>query len=85
MLSLLLKIWKKQDGKDIALYGGAGLLTSLLEQGVVDEISLSIIPVLLGAGKSFIGLLNKKIQLTLKDSKTYGNGTVIITYNVTNG
>lgn len=42
---------KKQKGKDIAVFGGAGLLASLLELQLVDEISISVIPVLLGSGK----------------------------------
>ena len=42
------KSLKQQEGKDIALYGGASLLASLLDLGLVDEISISFIPVLLG-------------------------------------
>jgi dihydrofolate reductase len=73
---------KQQEGKDISVFGGADLLTSLLGFGVVDQISLSVIPVLLGSGKPFIGLLENRVQLQLKDTKTYGNGTVILTYKV---
>jgi dihydrofolate reductase len=73
---------KQQEGKDIAVFGGADLLTSLLQMGVVDEISLSVIPVLLGSGKPFIGMLKNRVQLQFKDAKTYGNGTVILTYKV---
>jgi dihydrofolate reductase len=41
---------KEEDGKDIAVYGGASLLSSLLDIKVVDEISMTAIPVLLGRG-----------------------------------
>ena len=39
---------KNEAGKDIAVFGGAGLLASLLNAGLVNEIAISIIPVLLG-------------------------------------
>jgi len=42
---------KRQDGKDIAIYGGAKLLSSLLDLNLVDELTMSIIPVVLGQGK----------------------------------
>jgi dihydrofolate reductase len=73
---------KMQEGKDINMFGGSNLLTSLIEIGVIDEISLSVIPVLLGSGKPFIGNLKNRLQLRLKDTKAYGNGTVILTYDV---
>ena len=39
-----------QPGKDIALFGGGELFRSLLAAGLVDEVSVSVIPVLLGGG-----------------------------------
>ena len=76
---------KAQPGKDIALYGGAGLLASLLNLGLVDEVSVSVIPVLLGRGKPMVEPLDQKAWLTLAGTKTYSNGTVQLTYNVTKG
>ena len=37
-------------GKDIALFGGGELFRSLLHAGLVDEVGVSVIPVLLGGG-----------------------------------
>lgn len=71
---------KNQAGKDIALFGGGGLLTSLLNLDLVDEISMAIIPVLLGSGIAMTGVLDKRIPLTLTDTKIYSNGTVMVTY-----
>jgi dihydrofolate reductase len=42
---------KKENGKDIWLFGGATLTTSLINSGLVDELSLTVYPVLLGGGK----------------------------------
>jgi dihydrofolate reductase len=37
---------KSGQGKEIALYGGADLLTSFLDLGLVDEISMTVIPII---------------------------------------
>jgi dihydrofolate reductase len=74
---------KQQEGKDIAVYGGASLLASLLNLQLVDEISVAIIPVLLGKGKPMVNVLSEKVWLHLLNTKTYSNGTVQVTYDVT--
>lgn len=73
---------KKEKGKDIAVFGGGELLTSLLNLDVVDEISLAVIPVILGKGIPLVRAVNKRVLLTLINSKTYSNGTVQLTYDV---
>lgn len=72
---------KKEKGKDIWLFGGAGLTTSLLNLGLVDELSLAVHPVLPGRGKPFNNI-NDRIKLTLADTKTYSTGLVSLTYNI---
>lgn len=73
---------RQQTGKDIAVFGGASLLASLLNLQVVDEISISFIPVLLGGGKPMVDLLQEKVWLRFISSKRYGNGTLVIKYDV---
>jgi dihydrofolate reductase len=73
---------RKQPGKDIAVWGGASLLASLLDLDLVDEISVAIIPVLLGKGKPMVDVLKKHVALRLRETKTYGNGTIQATYEV---
>ena len=53
-LAKRLTVLKAEPGKDIWLFGGATLFRSLLELGVLDEVSVGIIPVLLGAGTPFL-------------------------------
>ena len=65
-----------QQGKDIWLFGGSILLTSLLNAGFVDELQLSVHPVLLGKGKPLIGEIKKRIHFELIDTKTYSTGLV---------
>ena len=42
---------RSQPGRDIWLFGGASLTSSLMSEGLVDELWLSIHPILLGQGK----------------------------------
>ena len=73
---------KKGKGKDIWLFGGAGLTTSLLNLGLVDELSLAVHPILLGGGKPLFNNIKSGIRLTLGDTKTFSTGLVSLTYNV---
>ena len=47
----LARAWAAAGGKNVILMGGADVLRQYLEAGVVDELTLTIAPVLLGAGK----------------------------------
>ena len=76
---------KKERGKDIWLFGGAGLTTSLMNLGLVDELSLSVHPVLLGGGKPLFKDITNRITLALLDTKTYSTGLVSLTYSLGQG
>jgi dihydrofolate reductase len=73
---------KKQEGKDIAVYGGANLLSSLFDLSLVDELIMSIIPVILGQGKPMVNILKQRVHLTLIETTKFLNGTVQLTYAV---
>lgn len=73
---------KKEKGKDIWLFGGAGLTTSLLNLGLIDEISLAVHPIILGGGKPLFNDITIRIQLKLVDTKTYSTGLVSLTYDL---
>ena len=71
---------KQTPGKDIWLCGGGELATSLFPE--IDELILKVNPILLGAGiPLFSGLINETV-LELSDSKIYGNGFTLLTYQV---
>src|SRR5436190_4677362 len=71
---------KNQQGKDIWLFGGASLTTSLMNLRLVDEPSLAVHPILLGGGKPLFNNIEDRIKLTLVDMKTYSTGLVSLTY-----
>jgi len=44
------EVIRKQKGKDIWLWGGANLTTTFINQNLVDEMWLGIVPIVLGKG-----------------------------------
>ena len=71
---------KNEPGKDIWLFGGASLTSSLMNLGLVDEIWLSIHPILLGIGKPLFTGITDRVHLQLLESKTYETGLVSVKY-----
>lgn len=73
---------KQQPGKDIWLFGGASLTSSLMNHKLVDELWLSVHPILLGSGKPLFTGIDKRIPLTLIDTKNYNTGLISVTYTL---
>jgi dihydrofolate reductase len=70
---------KEQDGRDLALFGHGRLAQTLLENGLIDELRLSIHPVLAGAGLPQFSN-GGKTPLTLVSAKTFTTGVVVLSY-----
>ena len=73
---------KKEKGKDIWLFGGAVLTTSLMNLRLIDELSLAVYPILLGGGKPLFSNIKDRINLTLLNTKNYSTGVVSLTYSL---
>jgi dihydrofolate reductase len=73
---------KSSKGKDIWLFGGAELTSSLMNLGLVDELWLSVHPILLGSGKPLFSGIKSRIILNLLNSKTYKSGLVSLKYEL---
>jgi dihydrofolate reductase len=71
---------KNENGKDIWLFGGADLFNYLFNLSLVDEVWLSVHPIVLGGGRLHFSSIQQKTLLTLIDSKTYSTGLVSMTY-----
>jgi dihydrofolate reductase len=73
---------RKESGKDIWLFGGALLAGSLAEAGLVDELQLAVHPLALGRGTPLFKNLKRRLPYMPVDSKIYGNGVVMMTYQL---
>ena len=59
------------SGENIWLVGGAQIIASFLKQGVVDEIIISVIPVLLDKGIPLFKNIKNEIKLELIKTEKY--------------
>jgi dihydrofolate reductase len=70
---------KEQPGKDLAV-GGAGLASTLMKLGLIDEYRLFVSPVVLGAGTPYFPPLDQRINLELVETRTFGSRVVYLRY-----
>jgi dihydrofolate reductase len=73
------KLRQELDGV-IQVPGSNRLVHDLIENDLVDELHLMIFPVVLGTGKRVFGETSDMKRLRLTDSKTVGDGVVVLVY-----
>jgi dihydrofolate reductase len=71
---------KRRPGKNIGMTGSATLVSSLLREGLLDELHLFVFPLVVGSGKRLFGTPGDKLPLKLLDSATFQTGAVHLTY-----
>ena len=72
---------KNAPGKDIAVLASSNLCLTLLEEGLLDEIRIMVNPIILGKGTPLFDGTDKLRQFTLKTSRTFESGNVLLTYS----
>ena len=75
---------KDQPGNGLTV-GGAGLASSLMQLGLIDEYWLYVYPIRLGSGKPMFGPLRNKISLRLLVNRTFGSGVLLLMYEALRG
>lgn len=71
---------KAKGGKDIWLYGGAGLIRTFIDLGLIDVYRLSVHPVVLGEGKPLFADVSSRLDLKLSATRTFRSGVVQLVY-----
>jgi len=71
---------KARPGGELQVHGSAGLIQTLLQHGLVDELRLLTFPVVLGAGKRLFGAGAVPAGVRLTESRTTSAGTIIGVY-----
>lgn len=62
--------------------GGGAVAGECMRLGLADEVSVSVLPILIGSGISFFEKLDKDVPLHLAEAKAYKNGMVELRYEV---
>ncbi len=73
---------KTQKGSDIWLIGGGNLNAFFLQNNLIDEMIISVMPVVLGSGIPLFGASAKdvEIQFVLKETISFESGVVQLVY-----
>lgn len=75
---------KKQHGKDIIVYGGAGFVSSLIKEGLIDEYHLFVNPTAIGNGMPIFKSLDRTQKFSVIQSKFYSCGITVLSYKPKN-
>jgi len=70
---------KEQKGMNILQYGSGELTRTLLENGLIDEFRLMVIPVAVGTGQHTFENI-QQTPMKLLETKTFSTGVVILHY-----
>jgi dihydrofolate reductase len=74
---------KQQYDGPIVVHGSAQVVQALIEEGLVDQLTLMVFPVVLGSGKRLFGETSGPADFKLVDSQPVGpDGVVVLTYEV---
>lgn len=74
-----LHAFKRTPGKNTYVVGGAGLVASLMDADLIDELRLIVHPVIVGSGKPLFNVVRKH-SLELVQVQPGKNGQVILSY-----
>ena len=82
VLSEVSRLKRELDG-EIVVIASRQLVHTLMEHDLVDELRLTVFPVVLGDGERLFGETSEKKPLRLVDTRTVGEGLAYLTYEVT--
>jgi dihydrofolate reductase len=72
---------KSQPGGDMAV-SGAGIASTFMQLGLIDEFRLYIHPIILGGGKPMFQTIYDRINLQLVETRTFGSSVVLLRYQL---
>lgn len=73
---------KKQAGKDIIAYGGAGFVSALIKNGLIDEFRLFVNPTAIGNGMPIFKELGSKQDFKLIKATSFHCGVAVLHYEL---
>ncbi|RJE88447.1 dihydrofolate reductase [Paenibacillus sp. 1011MAR3C5] len=76
---------KREAGQNMAVLGSGSLASSLLCGGLVDEIQLTVVPIMLGQGIPLFRDIPSPLRLQLEHTDSYPSGNVLLRYLVDRG
>jgi dihydrofolate reductase len=75
---------KSKEGKDMIVYGGAGFVSSLIKEGLIDEFNFFVNPVMINKGLRIFDLLKHRQKLSLISATPYACGISVLVFKLHN-
>jgi dihydrofolate reductase len=69
-------------GRNLWVVGGGGVASDLADAGLLDEVLLTVVPVVIGEGKPLFGRPLSVPPMELQGTQVFGNGMVELRYTV---
>ncbi len=76
---------RAEEGRDIHVIGSPGLVRTLIEHDLVDELQLMIDPLVVGGGKRLFSDDGALRPLRLVDTQATSTGAILVTYAAAEG
>jgi dihydrofolate reductase len=73
---------KEQPGQSVYVVGGPGLVATLMNAGLIDELRLIVHPLILGGGTALLGGIEQRRELELVGANPGTDGRVNLIYHV---
>jgi len=71
---------KEESGDDMVIMGSGTIIAQLAPAKLIDSYQFVVNPIVLGGGRAMFQDLPNQLNLTLKESRRFGNGNVVLTY-----
>jgi dihydrofolate reductase len=78
-------VLKDQPGQSVYVVGGPGLVATLMNARLIDELRLIVHPLILGGGTALFGEIEQRRELELVGANPGTDGRVNLTYHVQAG
>jgi dihydrofolate reductase len=75
-----IRAMKQEAGPNMAIMGSGSIVAQLAPTGLIDEYQVVVYPVALGDGRTMFEGIRERLNLKLTNSRTFGNGNVLLCY-----
>jgi dihydrofolate reductase len=71
---------KRERGPGLLIMGSGTIVSQLAQEGLIDEFTFVVVPVVLGKGRTMFETINHRLDLKLTSTRAFKVGNVVNTY-----
>jgi dihydrofolate reductase len=73
---------KRAEGGDIVVLGSPTIVQELLDERLLDELTLTLCPIVIGGGMRLFDKATGRVSFRVRESHALANGVQLLTYEV---